>query len=754
MKISANPFIKSTALSFIVVASILIGISGITFRSMGTLLESAEQSRQTLTVIRSLENILSYVKDIESGGRGYVITGNVEYLEPNESAAIYAKEQIQRIQKLLEQGKTVLTKEELDSLTYFVQRKIDYTNQIIELRRTQGEKAAQLSFQGDVGKTLMDGIRLVIQDMERAEYAALQERKQEETFETQRVLYILAIGSLVNLFILGAVYFFIKQEIQQRHQAERELAQSRDIAVESVRLKSEFMANMSHEIRTPMNGVIGMSGLLLDTSLSPDQKEFTESIRTSADALLVVINDILDFSKIEAGHLEIEVIDFDLRATVESVVDLLANAAQRKHLELALIMAPEVPSLLRGDPGRLRQVLINMVGNAIKFTPQGEVVLRIEVESQTPEHATLCFAVEDTGIGISDEGKQRLFKPFSQVDGSTTRQYGGTGLGLSISKQLIEKMGGQIDLISTPGQGSTFWFRLTLPKQLNPVVQAPILLEPGVLTGRRFLVVDDNATNRQILHYQLAYWGIREASASSGAEALAMLEAAVQEGDPYQLVVLDMQMPEMDGLTLARLIKNDPRFADLLLIMMTSLDQRSNWQALATEGIGLCLTKPVRQSQLLDGLLNLMVQQQPITVALPVEKSTVLKTDLCILLAEDNLVNQKVALRQLAKLGYQVDIANNGQEALDAISNKVYHLVFMDCQMPQLDGYNATLELRRREVPGHRLPVIAMTAHAMQGDREKCLAAGMDDYITKPVKMEELERVLNSWILPSVVHST
>lgn len=718
------------------------------------MLESAEQSRQTLTVIRSLENILSYVKDIESGGRGYVITGNVEYLEPNESAAIYAKEQIQRIQKLLEQGKTVLTKEELDSLTYFVQRKIDYTNQIIELRRTQGEKAAQLSFQGDVGKTLMDGIRLVIQDMERAEYAALQERKQEETFETQRVLYILAIGSLVNLFILGAVYFFIKQEIQQRHQAERELAQSRDIAVESVRLKSEFMANMSHEIRTPMNGVIGMSGLLLDTSLSPDQKEFTESIRTSADALLVVINDILDFSKIEAGHLEIEVIDFDLRATVESVVDLLANAAQRKHLELALIMAPEVPSLLRGDPGRLRQVLINMVGNAIKFTPQGEVVLRIEVESQTPEHATLCFAVEDTGIGISDEGKQRLFKPFSQVDGSTTRQYGGTGLGLSISKQLIEKMGGQIDLISTPGQGSTFWFRLTLPKQLNPVVQAPILLEPGVLTGRRFLVVDDNATNRQILHYQLAYWGIREASASSGAEALAMLEAAVQEGDPYQLVVLDMQMPEMDGLTLARLIKNDPRFADLLLIMMTSLDQRSNWQALATEGIGLCLTKPVRQSQLLDGLLNLMVQQQPITVALPVEKSTVLKTDLCILLAEDNLVNQKVALRQLAKLGYQVDIANNGQEALDAISNKVYHLVFMDCQMPQLDGYNATLELRRREVPGHRLPVIAMTAHAMQGDREKCLAAGMDDYITKPVKMEELERVLNSWILPSVVHST
>jgi CheY-like chemotaxis protein len=495
-----------------------------------------------------------------------------------------------------------------------------------------------------------------------------------------------------------------------------------------------------------------MTGLLLDSELDSEQREFGETIRSSGEALLTLINDILDFSKIEAGKLDFEIVDFDLRTTVEGTVELLAERARAQKLEFASLIYNDVPTRLRGDPGRLRQVLANLVSNALKFTTQGEVIVRAEKECESETNVTIRFTVSDTGIGISAAAQSKLFQAFTQADGSTTRKYGGTGLGLSISKQLVELMGGRIGATSAPGAGSTFWFSVEFEKQsgepLTPVAQVE------KLNNLRVLIVDDNATNRKILTHQLSSWGMSNTIADSGPQALELLQAAALAGGDFDLVVLDMMMPGMDGLELAQAISANPRTALTRMILLTSGGDRRELSLARDRGIACCLTKPVRESQLFEALMlamaapSLSADRPKATEAkqfLPdnaLRKTESISAGL-ILLAEDNIVNQKVAVRQLQKLGYRADAVANGREAIEALSRIRYDLVLMDCQMPVMDGYEATAEIRRSEGSAKHTRIVAMTAHALAGDREKSLAAGMDDHITKPVRYEELQRVLD-----------
>ena len=563
-------------------------------------------------------------------------------------------------------------------------------------------------------------------------------------------LLLVAFGILVRRVVIQLEEHRTATQAAETAKSEvlADLSQRNQELQELTRMKSEFLATMSHEIRTPMNGVIGMTGLLLETELTDEQKEYVETVRKSGDSLMEIINDILDFSKIEAGRVRLETIDFGVKHVTEEAVELFAEAATNKGIELVLDVDPEVPEVVIGDPGRLRQVLINLIANAVKFTETGEVVVRVSRHNSSGPGLALLFEVSDTGIGLSPEEQAKVFSTYSQIDSSTTRRFGGTGLGLAIARMLTQLMGGEIGVQSEKGGGSRFWFTSLFRDAKGG---AKDMRQAISLSGTFVAVVDDNRTNRTILERYLRSWGMRERSFESGPDALREMRDAARGDDGFDVAIVDMMMPAMDGAAVTAEIRTDRALKNMVVILLTS----AGHSEVPVPGVDAELIKPVRASQLFD-VLHTKLEERSARAARAAVESEEGATDAArrqarVLVVEDNAANLKLTVRLVERLGYQTDVAANGADALGMIERTQYDAVLMDCQMPEMDGYEATKLIRKSETSRRHLPIVAMTADALSGDRERCLAAGMDDYISKPVKLHVVAAVLGRWLSHSTV---
>ncbi len=756
--------IRKVNLGFLCSLLILLSAAYIAYRNGVELIDSSERYKQALTVLSELEGTENLVLEMESSQRGYLISKKALYFEPYDNSKVSLQKHLKELKKILSNDSIQLAR--FKKIESAIEQKIQYMDQTIELGRNGKDKEVNHLVSMGTGKTLMDKIKITFSVMRQHEVKSLEESDRLNDKSIFWLKLIIPCTCLIVFFLVLTSGYLLNKNIDRLEETEKSLVEAKEAALDASKHKSEFLANMSHEIRTPLNGIIGMTDLLLDSALTEEQNKFAEIVKNSAYSLLTIINDVLDFSKIESGKMTLEYVDFSIVSVVENSIELLAAKAKEKSLSLMSYVDPRLPLYMRGDQARIGQILINLIGNAVKFTTHGGVVVKATIEDTknlfSQEKIRVRFSVIDTGIGIPANAIAKLFRPFVQADNSTARKFGGTGLGLSISKRLIDLMGGEIQVESSEGKGSTFSF-------IIPLEPSPVQTDKSIANSRidlrevKVLILDNDKLASEIILRYAESWDIKAKTVFNGRNALEELEIANKEGEPYSLALIDLVMPGMDGFQFAEIVKSKPEYENLKLILITAFDESMQGQRALEAGFSAYLTKPLKQSQLFDTIVNILNKETPNTELLqksnfcslsqkspnsgvPTIGST--KAQKMILIAEDNPVNQMLASLHLNKLGYQSHSVNNGREAVEALANEQYDLILMDCQMPEMDGYQATKTIRKMEGMsiGRRIPIVAMTANAMKGDEEKCLSVGMDDYLSKPISRDRLGKVIEKWI--------